>query len=430
MKIGLLGGGITSLAIGHFLKKPYEILEKEDRLGGLCCSIVDKGYTFDIHGAHILFSKNKDILKLEKKLVGKNLKQRRRENRIYFKGKLVKYPFENDLGSLDKEDTYECLYNYLFNDCRKPSNLEEWCYYTFGKGIAEKYLVPYNRKIWKTDPKKMSMEWIERIPKPPKEDILKSSLGIPTEGHTHQLYYLYPEVGGIEALITAFGKNSKREITKGFDIDGIYQENNKWIVTSGKQRKEYDRIVSTIPIFELVRVLKNITIPYKVRNAIEGLEYRSLITVMLGLDAPSLTNITAIYFPELDFYPHRVCFPPSFSPLNVPKRHFSVMAEITVSKSKSYLKMPKSKIYNNVINGLIKRKIIQNNSVVYKNMFVTEYAYPVYDKNYVRSMSVIKNYLKSVNIYSCGRFGGFEYINTDTCIEKGKKLAEELNLLQ
>ena len=74
MKIGLLGGGITSLAIGYFLKKPYEILEKEDRCGGLCRTLIDKGYTFDIHGAHILFSKNKHILDLEKKLVGSNLK--------------------------------------------------------------------------------------------------------------------------------------------------------------------------------------------------------------------------------------------------------------------------------------------------------------------------------------------------------------------
>lgn len=429
MKIGLLGGGITSLAIGYFLKKPYEILEKENRLGGLCRSLIDKGYTFDVHGAHILFSKNKDILELEKKLIGSNLKQRRRENRVYFNGRLAKYPFENDLGSLTKEDNYECLYSYLFNDYKKPTNLQEWCYYTFGKGIAEKYLVPYNRKIWKTDPKKMGMEWVERIPKPPRKDIIKSSLGIPTEGYKHQLYYLYPEKGGVESLITAFEKHSKGKITKNFGIDGIYRKNGKWIITSKKQKKEYDQIVSTIPIFDLVKTLKNIVIPQKVRVAIKGLEYRSLITVLLGLNTPKLNDLTAIYFPEPDFYPHRVSFPSNFSSLTVPKGHFSVMAEITVPKNKSYLKTSKSKIYSNVIKGLIKRNIIKPNSVVYKNMFITEYAYPVYKKNYVKHMAIIKNYLESVNIYACGRFGGFEYINTDVCIEKGKKLAEELNTL-
>src|SRR5437868_6985240 len=108
MTIGLLGGGITSLAIGYFLKRPYEILEKEDRCGGLCRSLVDKGYTFDPYGAHILFSKNKDILELEKKLIGSNLKTRYRINKVYLHGKIVKYPFENDLGSLEKQDTYEC----------------------------------------------------------------------------------------------------------------------------------------------------------------------------------------------------------------------------------------------------------------------------------------------------------------------------------
>ena len=38
--------------------------------------------------------------------------------------------------------------------------------FTFGRGITEKYLVPYNRKIWKTEPKQMGVEWVELIPKP------------------------------------------------------------------------------------------------------------------------------------------------------------------------------------------------------------------------------------------------------------------------
>lgn len=429
MKIGLLGGGITSLAIGYFLKQPYEILEKEDRVGGLCRSLVDKGYTFDIHGAHIFFSKNKEVLELEKKLVGSNLKKKRRRNKVYFHGKLIKYPFENDLGSLDKKDTYECLYSYLFNDFKKPTNLEEWFYYTFGKGISEKYLIPYNFKIWKKDPKEMGMEWVARIPKPPKEDIIKSSLKISTEGYTHQLYFLYPQIGGAESLITAFEKHNKGALTTNFAIDSIYLKSGKWIISSKKQTREYDYIVSTIPIFDFIASLKNIRVPKKVKETVKNLEYRSLITVLLGLNAPNLNNFTAIYFPDLDFYPHRVSFPPNFSSKASPSGYFSAMAEITVPKDKSYLKFSKSKIYDNVIGGLVERNIIKPKSVVYKNMFMTEYAYPVYDKNYMKNMAVIKNFLYSINVYPCGRFGGFEYINTDVCIEKGKKLAEDLNNL-
>jgi UDP-galactopyranose mutase len=39
-----------------------------------------------------------------------------------------------------------------------------------------------------------------------------------------------------------------------------------------------------------------------------------------------------------------------------------------------------------------------------------------------------KNYLKKLGIYLCGRFGEFEYLNMDACIERGLKVAEEMNL--
>lgn len=426
-KIGLLGGGISSLAIGYFLKKPFEILEKEDRCGGLCRSLIDKGYTFDPYGAHILFSKNEKVLNLEKKIIGSNLKYRWRTSRISFKNRLMKYPFENDLQKLDPEDKYDCLYNYLFNNYPQPHNLEEWFYYTFGKGIAEKYLLPYNRKIWKTKPSHMGMEWVERIPKPPKEDVIKSTLGISTEGYKHQLNFLYPEKGGVEAMITSFMKKIKGEVITNFNVQEIYKTSSGWLVKSEKESKEYQQIVSTIPIFELIKSLKNINVPKKVWKALNELEYRALITVMFGLNVPNLTDLVAIYFPEEDFYPHRISFPPNFSPYTVPKNHFSLMAEITVPKDGSYLKMPPAKIFKNVEEGLIKRKIIPKKSVVYKKMEITKYAYPVYSLSYTKNMKTIKDFLKSINLPICGRFGGFEYINTDVCIEWAERVAKELN---
>ena len=273
----------------------------------------------------------------------------------------------------------------------------------------------------------MGMEWVERIPKPPKEDVLKSALGISTEGYKHQLNFLYPEFGGVEDLISGFAKKGKVKITTNFDIRSITRKHNKWLVRSDNDVKEYDQIVSTIPIFEMVKMLKGVSVPREVLNAAGSLVYRSLITVMLGLNTPNLNNFTAVYFPETDFMPHRISFPPNFSPKTVPPKHFSLMAEITVPKDGSYLKMPPSKIYENVINGLVKRKMIKANSVVYKNLMVTKYAYPVYDRNYIKNMKTIKNYLASINLPVCGRFGGFEYINTDVCIEGAQKVAESLN---
>jgi len=48
-------------------------------------------------------------------LLGGNLSRGRRANKIFFKGRYVKYPFENGLYDLDPQDRFECLYHYIEN---------------------------------------------------------------------------------------------------------------------------------------------------------------------------------------------------------------------------------------------------------------------------------------------------------------------------
>ncbi|HEX8154181.1 MAG TPA: NAD(P)-binding protein, partial [Thermoanaerobaculia bacterium] len=106
-RVGILGGGISGVALASQLDDDVDVLEARPRLGGLCGTIVEDGFTFDAAGPHIMFSRNKDVLGLMVQMLGENVHQRRRENRIWFKGRLVKYPFENDLAALPKEDTYD-----------------------------------------------------------------------------------------------------------------------------------------------------------------------------------------------------------------------------------------------------------------------------------------------------------------------------------
>jgi protoporphyrinogen oxidase len=103
MNIGILGGGISGLTLQRFLEHPSEVLEKAPRPGGLCRTFWKDGFGFDI-GGHILFSKHQHVNELVNSLLGDNINYCRRANKILFKGRYVKYPFENDLGSLDRQD--------------------------------------------------------------------------------------------------------------------------------------------------------------------------------------------------------------------------------------------------------------------------------------------------------------------------------------
>ena len=69
---------------------------------------------------------------------------------IIYNGKLVQYPFENDLSKIGMEKAKYCLDNFLDNPYKNPpaNNMLEFFLKTFGRGITELYLHPYNEKIW------------------------------------------------------------------------------------------------------------------------------------------------------------------------------------------------------------------------------------------------------------------------------------------
>ena len=168
------------------------MFEKESRIGGLCRSFQSQeGIYWDI-GPHITFSKDQETLDFMTSLVP--MAQIRRSNQIFYQGRYVKYPFENDLASLPERDRDYCLDTFLNNPYENypADNMLAFFYKTFGEGITRSFLEPYNRKIWKYETSFMDTQMVERIPKPPPEDVINSAKGIQTEGYKHQLYFHYP----------------------------------------------------------------------------------------------------------------------------------------------------------------------------------------------------------------------------------------------
>lgn len=422
MKTTILGAGLTGLCIRYFLSQKgmgAEVLEKNSECGGLCRSLERDGFTFDYGGSHIIFSKDNDILDCMTGLLGDNKIKNKRNTKILFKGRYIKYPFENGLSDLPKQDNFECLYYFIQNLIREerntvnPKNLKEWCYQTFGKGIAEKYLIPYNEKIWNFPSEKIGLEWVERIPNPPLEDVIKSSLGTETEGYIHQLYFYYPKKGGIQSLIKSLVERSTGKINTDFKVSKIRRDDKKWIVSDGTHEKMCDRIISTIPLPNLVHALNDV--PDDVLNAADDLKYNSIITVMLGLNRKS-NDLSWLYIPEKDILPHRVSFPSNYSPYVAPKGKSSVLAEITCDAEDEIWKMEDEKLIEHTVDDLSKLEILHKPDVCFEAVKRIKYAYVVNDLDYQRNIKIVRNYVESIGINTVGRFSEFEYLNMDACM--------------
>jgi protoporphyrinogen oxidase len=434
MRVGILGGGLAGLTAASLLKHDFEVLEKNAECGGLCRSLQEDGFTFDYGGGHIIFSRDKKIMDFMVKKLGSNVLKRKRNTKVFFKGRYVKYPFENGLSDLSGQDNFNCLYSYLKvwlarerGELREPRNFMEWMYNTFGDGIAEEYLIPYNRKIWNIEPSRMSVDWVkDRIPQPPPEDVVKSSLGLQTEGYTHQLHFYYPRLGGIQAIINRFEQEVKDKITSDFEVKRVKKEGKSWVVSDGKREKVFDKVISTIPVMELADAYGGTSA--EARRASKALKYNSLVTVLLGYNISRINDIHWLYFPRDDegmF--NKVSFVFNHSPYVVPKGKSSAIAEITCRPGDEIWRMKDKKLIDHVINKFDEHKIASGKKVCFAKVMRSDYAYVINDMGYSRNTRICREFFAEEGIVLCGRFAEFKYLNMDATVKSAMEKAEALN---
>lgn len=440
MKIGILGGGLTGLTLGYFLEEKgidFEILEKNSECGGLCKTIEKDGFTFDCYGGHIIFSKDDEVLNFMLSLLSKNINKCKRNTKILYNGKYVKYPFENGLDDLPNEEKLECLYHFIDalvkrnrDEFKEPSNFKEWVYQTFGKGIAEKYLIPYNEKIWRTNPGLLNLDWIkikDRLPQPNTEDVIKSALGIETEGYLPQLFFYYPIYGGIQSLIKAIEDKIKNKIIKNFEIKKIMKNDRKWVISNGEEKREFDLLISTIPIIDLVETLN---VSEEIRKTTSNLKYNSLITILIGLNIENLSNIHWLYIPNKKIRFHRVVFPKNNSIEMVPSGKSSAMTEITCKFGDEIWNKSDEELIKETIEQLHEIGIIDKTTVCFTKVKRTKYAYVIYDLGYPKNLETVKKFIENYGIELCGRFSEFKYLNMDACIRSAINMANKIKMMK
>jgi protoporphyrinogen oxidase len=422
----VLGGGIAGLSFASFLDEKTVVLERAQRLGGLSCSYQLDGIAYDI-GPHIIFSKNKEVLDLHTSIIPTN--RIRRSNQIFYKGRYVKYPFENDLAKLPPEDRDYCLKEFINNPYEnyESGNMLQFFLKTFGEGITRLYLQPYNQKIWKFDPACMDIQMVERIPKPPKDDVIASANGVETEGYTHQLYFHYPAAGGFQTLVDAYAERARKrgDVSTGIDIKALEGAEGYWRITTQKGVVEGTRLINCIPLHELFVYLSP---PAEVKTALDNMKYNAIHIVAIHVKKDMIGDHFAIYFPDPDILFHRV------SKLNFLGDSYThkdgsttLLAEVTFRPGSYLGSLSVDVIQNKVIDGLESQGMIAREDVISIETQTVKYAYVIYDLDHRKNTDLVLSYLRSIGIRCVGRFAEFEYLNTDAVVERSLKLAREIN---
>lgn len=302
-----------------------------------------------------------------------------------------------EIAEFDSELAFNITKDFFCARYDDPKNLEEWFLQKFGKTLARKYFLPYNKKIWHKDPAVMSYCWVEdKLPIPNKRDFFESLLGKKQDNMSHMSFY-YPKTNDQNSFLHALAAGLN--ILTSYRVASIENIDGRWCINGNRY---YDTIISTMPLNEIPFVLKDT--PLYIKNSAEKLRYNKITNMLWSAKD---TEQTWTYFPTENTIFHRHIHIGNFFS---PKRNYIITEALGTW---SYEKMVREgRNFKHLIEPL--------------DFNISNHAYVVYDKNYEKSKLCVLDYLNGQGIYSLGRFGEWEYYNMDFCIKSAMRLSERI----
>jgi protoporphyrinogen oxidase len=420
----ILGAGLAGLSTAYHLGEDYELLERDAEAGGLCRSYTIDGFTFDYTG-HLLHMRDDYTKALVAKLLPDTFVTHARDSAIYSKGVYTDYPFQANTYGLPPEVIKDCIAGFVEAqaaagefELSEDLSFEAWVLGTFGTGIAEHFMLPYNTKLWRTPLSEVSADWVAwSVPRPTLDEVLNGALGIRNRAFGYNPSFLYPKTGGISQLpggLAAHVSNLRLE-TEVVEVS----LSNRTVHCADGTSYPFENLVSTLPLPELVRMLTDA--PARIREAAARLRHVSVYCVNLGVDRPDVSKRHWVYFPEPEFPFYRAGFPGNFAPATMPAGCSSMYVEVS---HRPETVIPEESLVDGVLDALLGCGILKNrNEVIARKVVDLSYAYVIYDHARQRALEEIGTYLDAAGILSTGRYGNWEYASMEKAILDGRDAA-------
>ncbi|RIL06141.1 MAG: hypothetical protein DCC71_07905 [Proteobacteria bacterium] len=473
-RVVVIGAGPTGLSAAYHLGEDALLLEQNDRVGGWCRSIEEGGFTFDYAG-HIMFSNDPYVHELYAMLLGDNVHWQEREAWIYSKGVHTRYPFQGSLYGLPANVIKECIVGAIearfgkLDEARRSAaprdagsgttapagdpkdccgdgvleaslpksgaargiadfaHFEDFIHGVWGAGIAKHFAVPYNRKLWAVPLSEMETSWLGgRVPLPDLQEMIEGALSPSPKPMGPNARFGYPLRGGFQALMDAWLPHLRGALELRARVESISVQRRS--VTLGDGRSfGWRTLVSTMPLPLLVRALGD-EAPDELLEAARGLRHVSVRCVNLGVGRERLTEKHWIYYPE-DTVFHRIFVQGNASPHCNPPGGFGLTCEITHSPHKP-LPCDGDALIQRCIEDCRRVGMLRDDDPVWvANQVDMPYAYVVYDHARARNVAVIRDWLARHGVVAAGRYGEWEYYNSDHAFLAGRDAAERARAL-
>jgi protoporphyrinogen oxidase len=349
-------------------------------------------------------------------MLGREENQLVRESWIVKENSWIPYPFQNNLRYLPKSLQANCLLGAAKaaakSNAQQSSNFRDWILTTFGEGIAEAFMFPYNSKVWTTPLEEMSKSWIgERVSVVDFKRLLENVLYERDDvawGPNNK--FRFPLHGGTGEIYRQMAQQFPDKVKTARELVAVDAAAHRVSFSDGSG-DTYDVLISTGPLDLFVQMLT--PVDNGLLEAAAELQHNSLMVLGLGLEKKIETSKCWIYFTDEDMPCYRATYFSHYSPFNVPKgdteRYSSLMCEMSFRVGES---PDPSRVLDQVIEYLIRIKILEEadrSRIVSRYHRTIGYSYPIPTLGRDRALATLQPALLEKAIYSRGRFGAWRY---------------------
>lgn len=418
--IAVLGAGIAGISASYHSKElgaEAIIYEASDKIGGLISNFSPiEGFRFD-NAIHMSFTKDEYV----KGLFNKTAHYKHIPNAYCLEdGTWLKHPVQNNLAPLQTEKKVRLIKSFVDRPNKLPTNYEEWLYHQYGAEISETYPIPYTKKYWGLLPSQLSLEWIgSRMRRADISEILSGAFEQKNINHYYAGEMRYPEKGGYFEFVRSIADNQNIKLNKkAVSVDTA----SKTISFEDGTKAAFDRLISSLPLPTIVNILKDC--PATVLKAANSLLWTTVDLISVGFNKKEVPPYLWFYIYDDDNMASRAYSPSMKSPDNAPAGKSSLQFEIYNLSSKARLEPEILK--ENIRIRLLEMGICEEEDIIFIHHKHLPFGNVVFDHGMEDRRQIVLDYLSSIGIQSCGRFGEWDYFWSDQSFMSGRRAAHDI----
>ncbi|MBP9086683.1 MAG: FAD-dependent oxidoreductase [Kofleriaceae bacterium] len=418
----VIGAGVSGLAFANQVRATQPeatvlVLEREAEAGGYCRTVVQDGFVWDYSG-HFFHFKNPEIEAwLRARMPGQEVRIVNKQSKIRYGGADIEFPFQRNIHQLPQAEFIACLVD-LYEASKRgpgdpPTSFLAMLHARFGRAITEKFLAPYNQKLYACDLDTLDPDAMGRFfPQASFADVMNNLRDASQNDRGYNAMFSYPVGGAMQYIHALLHDLPAATVALNERVTGVQLAAHT--VTTSQRTVGYRHLVSSAPMPVLAAIAGQAA---ELASAV--FTANQVMVFNLGFDRKGQRDIHWMYFPEPQFCFYRVGWYDNI----LASDRMSLYVEIGAPAG-SHVDVEVAR--QHVLRDLARASIVTDQQLVAWHSVTMNPAYCHISQQSMAAVARLRATLGGYDVHSIGRYGGWTYCSIEDNIVEARGLADAL----